>query len=193
MKSLLAKALVGALFVVSLSVPTANGLEFPTTTRLVNLPISSTGIGANLVSSFSMNLSESAGTPAGASGTSLFYASEMAKVALASKQSELARTSSGAKQVAKQLMLDNLNWGDYQFACLNKLWTKESHWNYQAHNYRSGAHGIAQALPATKMEIIGTDWRTNPVTQILWGLHYIELRYETPCKAWKKFKRSRYY
>ena len=193
MKPFLAKALVGTLFVVSLSVPTAHGLELPATTRLLNTPAAPTGLGANLISSLSMNLSESAGTPASATGTSVFFASEMAKVALASQQSEMARTSSGAKQVAKQLMADELNWGDYQFSCLNKLWTKESHWNYQAHNYRSGAHGIAQALPATKMEIIGTDWRTNPVTQILWGLHYIELRYETPCKAWKKFKRSRYY
>jgi hypothetical protein len=117
----------------------------------------------------------------------------MAKVAFASAQSEMARTGWGAKTIAKAIMADEYNWGDYQYSCLNRLWTKESHWNYQAHNYRSGAHGIAQALPATKMEIIAPDWRTNPVTQIRWGLHYINLRYETPCKAWKKFKRSRYY
>jgi len=73
------------------------------------------------------------------------------------------------------------------------LWTRESHWNYQAHNYRSGAHGIPQALPASKMDLIADDWRTNPVTQIRWGLRYIESRYDTPCGAWSKFKRSRYY
>ena len=91
------------------------------------------------------------------------------------------------------IMKDEYSWGEKQFSCLNRLWTKESHWNYKAHNYRSGAHGIAQALPATKMEIISSDWRTNPVTQIKWGLTYIADRYETPCGAWAKFKRSRYY
>jgi hypothetical protein len=90
-------------------------------------------------------------------------------------------------------MLSEYNWGSYQFECLNRLWTKESHWNYQAHNYKSGAHGIAQALPANRMEIISSDWRKNPVTQMRWGLRYIEIRYENPCKAWAKFKRSRYY
>jgi len=48
-------------------------------------------------------------------------------------------------------------------------------------------------LPAIKMEIISTDWRKNPVTQMRWGLRYIDIRYETPCKAWAKFKRSNYY
>jgi membrane-bound lytic murein transglycosylase MltF len=71
--------------------------------------------------------------------------------------------------------------------------TKESHWNYKAHNTRSGAHGIAQALPASKMNVVSTDWRTNPVTQIRWGLRYISIRYETPCKALAKHNRSRFY
>jgi membrane-bound lytic murein transglycosylase MltF len=95
--------------------------------------------------------------------------------------------------VAKALIAEKYQWGEAQYSCLNKLWTKESHWNYKARNKVSGAHGIAQALPATKMEIVGTDWRTNPVTQITWGLKYINERYDTPCKAWSKFKRSRWY
>jgi hypothetical protein len=117
----------------------------------------------------------------------------MALVADISEQVELARTELGAKKVAKSIMNTDYEWGDDQYSCLNRLWTKESHWNYKAHNYRSGAHGIAQALPAVKMEVISDDWRTNPVTQIRWGLRYVEARYDTPCEAWAKFKRSRYY
>jgi hypothetical protein len=117
----------------------------------------------------------------------------MTQVAILARQVELARTVTGAKYVARTIMADEYSWGDDQYSCLNRLWTRESHWNYQAHNYRSGAHGIAQALPASKMEVISSDWRTNPVTQIRWGLRYIETRYSTPCKALAKFKHSRYY
>jgi len=120
-------------------------------------------------------------------------ASAMALVSLAARQVDLAREPDGAKEIAKNLATNTYQWSDAQFACLDQLWTKESHWNYKARNKSSGAHGIAQALPATKMEVVGTDWRTNPVTQITWGLKYIQERYETPCKAWSKFKRSRWY
>jgi membrane-bound lytic murein transglycosylase MltF len=90
-------------------------------------------------------------------------------------------------------MFTEYAWGADQFTCLNRLWTKESHWNYRARNKKSGAHGIPQALPATRMESISSDWRTNPVTQIRWGLRYIEARYMSPCAALAKFKRSNYY
>ena len=120
-------------------------------------------------------------------------ASTMALLSLAIRQVELAREPHGAKLVAKALIAEKYQWDEEQYSCLNKLWTKESHWNYKARNKVSGAHGIAQALPATKMEVVGTDWRTNPVTQISWGLKYINERYVSPCKAWSKFKRSRWY
>ena len=120
-------------------------------------------------------------------------ASTMALLSLAIRQVELAREPHGAKLVAKALIAEKYQWDEEQYSCLNKLWTKESHWNYKARNKVSGAHGIPQALPATKMEIVGTDWRTNPVTQISWGLKYINERYDSPCKAWSKFKRSRWY
>jgi hypothetical protein len=120
-------------------------------------------------------------------------ASTMALLSLAIRQVESAREPQGAKLVAKALIAEKYQWAEEQYSCLNKLWTKESHWNYKARNKVSGAHGIAQALPATKMEVVGTDWRTNPVTQITWGLKYINERYDTPCKAWSKFKRSRWY
>ena len=120
-------------------------------------------------------------------------ASAMALLSIASRQIEEARQPEGAKAFARDLALNTYQWSDDQFECLNKIWTKESHWNYKARNKTSGAHGIAQALPATKMESVGTDWRTNPVTQITWGLSYIEKRYETPCRALVKFKRSNWY
>ena len=118
---------------------------------------------------------------------------DMLMVSVMMKKVEQARTPKGARSVAADMAKEKYGWGKYQFSCLNTLWTKESNWNYRARNKRTGAHGIPQALPATKMEVTGTDWRTNPVTQIQWGLHYIDVRYETPCKALATFKRSRYY
>jgi peptidoglycan hydrolase-like protein with peptidoglycan-binding domain len=71
-----------------------------------------------------------------------------------------------------------------QFGCLNNLWNHESNWKVYATNPRSGAFGIPQSLPPNKMAAAGPDWRTNPATQIEWGLDYIKGRYGTPCKAW---------
>ena len=128
------------------------------------------------------------------SGIAVVDAKAIALVALSARQVELAKSPAGAKAVAAALVTENYpNWNKSQISCLNQLWNSESHWNFQAHNYRSGAHGIAQALPATKMEIIATDWRTNPVTQIKWGLSYIKARYGTPCKALLKKHRHHYY
>lgn len=110
-------------------------------------------------------------------------ASDLAVVSLAASEVEKARTPAGAKAVAKQIAKNEYGWGEKQFTCLTKLWTRESHWNFQAHNYRSGAHGIPQAYPAIKMESFGLDWRSNPVTQIRWGLSYIDNRYDNPCRA----------
>jgi hypothetical protein len=178
--------LVATLILLASAQPTAYGLDFPETTRLT-LP-EATNITASV-----LDLSEGAPLYSQFDFAQSLFASEMALVASVTQQVEMARSPIGAKVVAGQIMKSEYNWGSYQFECLNRLWTKESHWNYQAHNYRSGAHGIAQALPANRMEIISTDWRKNPVTQIRWGLRYIEIRYENPCKAWAKFKRSKYY
>ena len=177
---------VATLILLTSAQPTAYGLDFPETTRLT-LP-EATNIRASV-----LDLSEGAPLYSQFDFAQSLFASEMALVASVTRQVEMARTPVGAKVVARQIMKSEYNWGSYQFECLNRLWTKESHWNYQAHNYKSGAHGIAQALPANRMEIISSDWRKNPVTQMRWGLRYIEIRYENPCKAWAKFKRSRYY
>jgi hypothetical protein len=174
-------ATVGGLLILAAAQPTAYGLDFPMTIR-VSLP--------SLQSSDAKSLNVN---PNLAQGSLASQMAEMAVVAGISQQVEMARSIIGAKKVAKAIMNTDFAWGDDQYACLNKLWTKESHWNYKAHNYRSGAHGIAQALPAVKMEIISNDWRTNPVTQIRWGLRYIDIRYDNPCTAWAKWRSHRYY
>jgi hypothetical protein len=73
------------------------------------------------------------------------------------------------------------------------LWQKESGWNYQASNRSSGAYGIPQALPGSKMASAGADWQTNAGTQISWGLGYISSRYGNPCGAWAKSQSSGWY
>ncbi len=128
-----------------------------------------------------------------ATASGAIFSSDLALVSSVSRQVEMARTPLGAKKVAKSILLNEYGFSEKEYKCLNRLWTKESHWNYKARNKSSGAHGIAQALPASKMNVVSTDWRTNPVTQIRWGLRYISIRYETPCKALAKHKRSNYY
>ncbi|APZ33491.1 16S rRNA pseudouridylate synthase [Microbacterium aurum] len=88
-----------------------------------------------------------------------------------------------AQGIAQSMMAANYGWGDDQFACLVSLWDKESGWRVNAAN-PSGAYGIPQALPGSKMASAGADWQTNPATQIAWGLGYISDRYGTPCGAW---------
>ncbi|GAA3215534.1 phospholipase [Microbacterium terregens] len=95
-----------------------------------------------------------------------------------------ANTPEGAKVMAQQMASANYGWGADQFSCLASLWDKESGWNYQAYNDSSGATGIPQALPGSKMASAGSDWQTNAVTQIAWGLGYIASVYGTPCSAW---------
>ncbi|QEW04829.1 lytic transglycosylase domain-containing protein [Microbacterium lushaniae] len=89
----------------------------------------------------------------------------------------------GAQATARG-MLGGFGWGDDQFGCLVSLWQKESGWNYQAQNRSSGAYGIPQALPGSKMASAGADWATNAGTQVAWGLGYISGRYGSPCGAW---------
>ncbi|WP_305789594.1 lytic transglycosylase domain-containing protein [Symbioplanes lichenis] len=96
---------------------------------------------------------------------------------------------SGARQTGCALMLA-AGFGIAEFPCLNQLWDHESGWNYKAENTGSGAYGIPQALPGSKMASAGADWKTNPATQIKWGLGYIEGRYNTPCGAWNNFQNN---
>jgi len=88
-----------------------------------------------------------------------------------------------------------LQWGFplSEMPCLKLMWTKESGWNEKAYNAGSGATGIAQALPASKMAPYGADYLTNPATQIRWGLDYIKNRYKTPCGAWTFWQAHNWY
>nr|WP_282947103.1 ubiquitin-like domain-containing protein [Cellulomonas endometrii] len=97
-----------------------------------------------------------------------------------------------AQELGKQMAAER-GWGDDQFACLLQLWNKESGWRIDAENRSSGAYGIPQALPGSKMASIAADWRTNPATQITWGLNYVAGRYSTPCGAWSSFQSKGWY
>jgi hypothetical protein len=98
---------------------------------------------------------------------------------------------SGSRKIGCALTIET-GFGIAEFPCLEKLWTKESGWNYKAAN-GSGAYGIPQALPGSKMASKGADWKTNPATQIKWGLGYIKGRYQTPCGAWSHFQSANSY
>jgi hypothetical protein len=90
----------------------------------------------------------------------------------------------GDPKAIASALLGDYGWDSSQFGCLDSLWTRESNWNVHAHNASSGAHGIPQSLPGSKMASAGPDWEDNPVTQIKWGLGYIQGRYGSPCNAW---------
>ncbi len=93
------------------------------------------------------------------------------------------------REIARQIMQNKYGWGADQYACYNAIIMRESKWDPYADNPYSSAYGIPQALPGSKMASFGADWRTNPVTQIRWGLDYVDQRYGTPCSAWG-FKRA---
>ena len=84
-------------------------------------------------------------------------------------------------------------WSEKDFNCLILLWERESGWNPNSHNKNTGAHGIPQSLPASKMSSYGEDYYTNGYTQIRWGLDYISNRYGTPSNAWNHFQRNGWY
>lgn len=98
----------------------------------------------------------------------------------------------GSRQVGCTLML-KAGFGIDQFPCLDKLWKKESGWNPHAENRSSGAYGIPQALPGSKMASFGDDWEDSAATQVSWGLDYIEGRYNDPCGAWDHSESTGWY
>jgi flagellar biosynthesis GTPase FlhF len=83
--------------------------------------------------------------------------------------------------------------GAGQYQCFSNIVSRESGWNYQATNASSGAYGLVQALPGSKMSSAGADWRTNPATQIKWGLNYMNSKYHSPCGAWSFWQANHYY
>ena len=91
---------------------------------------------------------------------------------------------SGSPQQIAEQMLSQFGWSSSQFSCLQPLWALESGWNIYASNPSSGAYGIPQALPGSKMASAGPDWQGDAATQIRWGLTYIQGTYGSPCAAW---------
>ncbi|MER7203917.1 MULTISPECIES: transglycosylase SLT domain-containing protein [unclassified Streptomyces] len=109
-------------------------------------------------------------------------AAATAGMVMAAAPASNAAATSSPKAIAQQKMSAE------QFACFDKIVSHESGWNVNATNASSGAYGLVQALPAHKMASAGGDWKTNPETQIKWGLTYMNERYGSPCGAWSHWQ-----
>ena len=103
---------------------------------------------------------------------------------LAARKLAAKEAASGSPRQIAHAMLGSFGWSSSQFSCLDPLWAHESGWSVTAYNAGSGAYGIPQALPGSRMASAGPDWQTNAATQIRWGLEYIKGTYGSPCAAW---------
>ena len=106
-------------------------------------------------------------------------------------QPTAGQSTGDPKGYARQLLSSRGEGG--QFGCLDSLWGRESGWQVSASNASSGAYGIPQALPGSKMASVGPDWQSNAATQIQWGLGYIDGRYGSPCAAWSHSQANGWY
>ncbi|WP_314172958.1 aggregation-promoting factor C-terminal-like domain-containing protein [Streptomyces winkii] len=105
-----------------------------------------------------------------------------------SAQRSKAKAPSGSpQQIARQIIGD-----ESQFQCFSQIVERESGWDVHAQN-PSGAYGLVQALPGSKMSSAGPDWRNNAATQVKWGLNYMEDRYGSPCGAWSFWQSNNWY
>ncbi|MCQ4082268.1 lytic transglycosylase domain-containing protein [Streptomyces sp. RB6PN25] len=105
-----------------------------------------------------------------------------------SLQQTIDTSVSGIQALAQQIIGDS-----HQYQCFSWIVSRESGWNYQATNPSTGAYGLVQALPGDKMASAGSDWRTNPATQIKWGLSYMDSRYGSPCEAQSFWENNGWY
>ncbi|MBO0837961.1 MAG: lytic transglycosylase domain-containing protein [Actinobacteria bacterium] len=120
-------------------------------------------------------------------------AKAVAEKAAAAVKAQAAAAASGSPQQVARAMLGKFGWSGGQFSCLEPLWGHESRWSVSASNPGSGAYGIPQALPGSRMASAGPDWQTNPGTQIKWGLRYIQSTYGSPCAAWSHEQSAGWY
>ena len=116
-------------------------------------------------------------------------AEEKAELERALKNRGYLPGTSDPREIARQIMKNKYGYGASDFTCFDNIIMRESRWRINATNPSSGAYGIPQALPGSKMASAGSDWRTNPATQIIWAIGYMKDRYGSPCQAWS-FKRS---
>ena len=132
--------------------------------------------------------------PVGASGQpAASTASLTSPVAASGGDIVLLAAARTPRQIARA-MLPPVHWSaSTQFKYLNWLWQRESGWNRYAYNPYSGAYGIPQALPGSKMASAGPNWRSNASTQIRWGLRYIRARYGSPRRAWNHSQATGWY
>ncbi|WP_371479763.1 transglycosylase SLT domain-containing protein [Kitasatospora sp. NBC_00315] len=112
-----------------------------------------------------------------------------ARSAMTAVDATAVSVSPGSVQALAQQIIGD----DSQFQCFSQIVKRESGWNYTATNAGSGAYGLVQALPGSKMATAGADWRTNPATQIKWGLGYMNTRYGSPCGAWSFWQSHHWY
>jgi len=87
------------------------------------------------------------------------------------------------REIARQILENKFSYGEDQFSCFDWIIKHESNWNVHAENASSGAYGLPQSLPGSKMASVASDWRDNPATQIIWGAKYMKDRYGSPCGA----------
>ncbi|MPY33804.1 lytic transglycosylase domain-containing protein [Streptomyces adustus] len=116
-------------------------------------------------------------------------AAATAGLALTAAPAQAATTSASSAQTIAHRMIPDAA----QYAAFNKIVTHESGWNHTATNSSSGAYGLVQALPGSKMASAGSDWKTNPATQIKWGLDYMNSRYGSPAQAWDFWQTHHWY
>lgn len=109
-------------------------------------------------------------------------------IAAAPAQAATTTGASSAQATAQKMIGDSA-----EFQCFSKIVHHESGWNPSATNPSSGAYGLVQALPASKMASAGSDWKTNPATQIKWGLDYMKDRYGSACDAWSFWQANNWY
>ncbi|MFL6078810.1 MAG: hypothetical protein ACJ714_02665 [Ornithinibacter sp.] len=105
------------------------------------------------------------------------------RAAAAAKRKRVIANAQRDPKAAARMLMPEYGFSQSQWGCLERLWIGESGWNYKAENSSSGAYGIPQSLPGRKMASVAGDWRTNPVTQLKWGLNYIKQSYGSPCNA----------
>jgi hypothetical protein len=120
-------------------------------------------------------------------------AAKAAKEAAAKKKALEAPVQASYTVAEVQAMAQAIIGDETQFQCFSNIVTRESGWRYTATNASSGAYGLMQALPGSKMVSAGADWRTNPKTQIQWGLNYMNSRYDSPCGAWSFWQANHWY